>query len=611
MKERLNGVMAVCVLVLAACSGEPAPGNNGSSLDAGGDDAEETVEMDTDTGEEEDAETCVPVMSCAENQCGVIDDGCGGTLECETECPCEEGDAVESECGVCGLGQRECGPSETGFGTCIAPEVPGLEASSAETTCADTLVFVDQGYSGGDSDGSRDAPFRDLQAGIDAAEDGDTVIAAGQTAYARAGGCVLKDGVNLLGGFSASPDFQYIEDQPGRIVGVAEAEKNVFGLRGEAIESDTLVAGWRIETEDAVTGSASGPPSNYGVYLKDSNGVELRNVSIASGKGGAGIPGEDGEPGAEANFEPREPSLTTPRGPAGGANSECQSANGGDGGKAGAKEYSASTDTEYVIEPSAGELPAEAWAGGTPGEAGTAGDKGGGDGADGVPGSSGRDGVGGMAGGAVVQGMWAPTDSAADGETGVPGIGGAGGGGSWHGPRCDTGVNTWFRGSHGGAGGAGGCGGEAGKAGGPGGGSFGLFLVNSEPVVAEAVVTAGFGGVGGRGGAGGAGAEGQPGSDGSQAAGLGYGADDILCSQDTIVLGWSAGDGGDGGSGGDGGDGGGGAGGVSYGVYCESSSYVSEGDVEFRSGGSAFGAEGGRDGNRGEQGLSAASEGCE
>lgn len=609
MRRQLVGLVAVIMLVISGCSGTPSDGNNEPNSDAGGEDTD--VFEDADAGEDADADACVPDTACREDQCGVVDDGCGGTLECEVECPCQEGDAVEGGCGACGLGQRLCGANETGFGTCVAPEVPGLEDSSADTTCSDALVFVDKAYSGGDSDGSRESPFRALEAGLTAAEAGDSVIVAGETAYAKAGGFELKEGVHLLGGFSGAPEFRYVEDMRATITGDARAAENVFGLKGEAIEQKTIVAGWRIETKDAVTGAAATPPSNYGVYLRDADGVELKDVTIVAGQGGDGTPGENGEPGAPANVEPDEPRLNARDAASGGFNSACPSANGGDGGKGGAKEYSSVQNATFTVDPTGGAEPATAWAGGTPGEAGTSGDKDGGDGANGVPGDSGRDGEGGATGGTVEQGLWAPTNNAEDGEQGVPGIGGAGGGGSWHGPRCDSGVNTWFRGSNGGAGGAGGCGGEAGTAGGPGGGSFGLFLVNSNPHIADASVTAGLGGVGGRGGDGGAGAEGQPGTDGGQAAGLGFGEDDHLCAQDTIVLGWSAGDGGDGGSGGDGGDGGGGAGGVSYGIFCENSAYSSTGDVEFRSGGNAFGGDGGRDGRSGERGDAAPQKGCE
>lgn len=183
------------------------------------------------------------------------------------------------------------------------------------------------------------------------------------------------------------------------------------------------------------------------------------------------------------------------------------------------------------------------------------------DGVAGKPGPDGNDGADGESGIATgsisAGGLFIPLTggSGSNGDHGKGGGGGGGGGGDDD--AAIFGAECYSAGGAGGGGGGGGCGGTAGSGGGGGGGSFGLFVVNSSPVIRNNTLKSWFGGRGGVGGTGGAGGDGgQSGAGGARTAdGAGAGAA-----------------GGKGGNGGDGGDGGGGPGGPTFPLYIVGSS---------------------------------------
>jgi len=128
---------------LIAC-GDDTPSNGNNSTN----NPNNQSDMDGEDGGEEDmGDECEPIVVCPAEACGMVDDGCGGSLECEP-CACQGGVPVETTCGPCGLGQVVC-DSATG-GSCETPSVvEGIEGCEA-------MLFVDQGASG---DGSKGSPF--------------------------------------------------------------------------------------------------------------------------------------------------------------------------------------------------------------------------------------------------------------------------------------------------------------------------------------------------------------------------------------------------------------------------------------------------------------------
>jgi hypothetical protein len=141
--------------------------------------------------------------------------------------------------------------------------------------------------------------------------------------------------------------------------------------------------------------------------------------------------------------------------------------------------------------------------------------------------------------------------SGGDGMIGIPGQGGGGGGGSRSGLFCGAGMNSDGSGPGGGGGGAGGCGGLGGGGGQLGGSSIAILSLGIQLKLADVTLTAGEGGKGGGGGLAQVGGDFGKGAIGGKKAAAGFN---------------SGCDGSNGGRGGDGGAGGGGRGGHSIGI---------------------------------------------
>lgn len=586
MKMNVRVIMlSVCLVWATGCSGEPEVSNN-AGVDAGA-----------------DTQECVPKVTCGQEECGVVDDGCGGTLECEKPCRCEDGAAQEASCGTCGLGEIVCEANETGDGRCQSPEVPGLDAGADGTQCSDTLIFVDRAVGESRDRGTRAEPYRSLSAALAAAQSGQAIILGRQVDYSRDGGFELKAGVSVIGGFSGAPEFARRADQKPTLFGRANVGEDVFGLRAESVDEETVVADVRVRTEDVVAEPASSPVSNYGVWVVDSEGLVLVDVDVEAGAAGAGVAGEAGDVGGQPAQAPAEPTLGQLEATEGGKNFQCPVANGGNGGRGGFI-----TNNGIVVEPNPGDVAAGDRGNQNAGEAGTASSKSGGNGSPGAPGQKGADGRGGEPGGSLFDGLWVAEGRGEDGANGGPGVGGAGGGGAWT-ESCGGSGPPYYYGPNGGAGGAGGCGGTAGTGGAPGGGSFGLFLVDSTIQTAKSVFRGGRGGSGGAGGEGGAGG---PGASGSQGTDVTSAQSTSAACENPHTLTFGSGDGGAGGDGGRGGHGAGGAGGVSYGAFCMNASLAEGADVVFEAGdGGAGGAAAASSGNVGLEGETASKKGCE
>jgi hypothetical protein len=613
--RRLFALVLILTVALAACSdGSDGNNSNNDSEDAGGDAVEDVLE-DTkdDTGEDagdtdqpdtddagdtqEDADTCTPRTECGPDECGTVDDGCGGTLDCGIPCNCIDGESQGVSCGECGVGTYQCAPGETGEGTCASPDLPGLDDASTDAECEDALIYVDGSLSM-IGEGTKASPYRRYRDATEAAEPGDIVLLANAEEYST---LIIEDGVSTIGGFDGET-WAFDPTRPTVVnrqtVSTSDHQYAVFA---RDITQQTVLAHLDLQTED---GSIN--DSTYGLVAIDADDLELRHLNIAPGRAGDGDDGNSGFDGRDGGVGARSSRTFVEVRPPGGDNTQCPSANGGDGG-----EGALYTDP-FTGQPTAGLPAASGASGGAAGMDGTNTDKAGKDGEDGeaVP-TTAADGSGGVFVKSIQDDLWLPGGAGEDGEAGEDGHGGGGGGGSWHGPQYCTATNgdpVYYQGIKGSGGGAGGCGGGGGEGGDAGGGSFGLFLVRSTVRVADSSIAAGDAGNGGPGGAGGFAGLGGSGGD----RGTGGPVDGTLCDptqqSGSIDFAFNGGAGGDGSDGANGGAGGGGAGGASYGVFCEDSTPTVDANTTVSAGTAGTGGAG--PGNPGEDGEAADFEGC-
>lgn len=510
-------------------------------------------------------ETCEPVKVCGSDVCGVVDDGCGGTLECEP-CDCVDGVARVEVCGGCDLGVMQCDPGSTGSGICDVPDIPGWSKDSCEG-----LVFVSpEGTAAGTGD--KDSPLDSIVAGVDAAKSKGAVgviIASGAGNVPYEGRVVIDSQISLIGGYTTQ-----FEKDAGRHSKISSNGDE--GLLIKSVSKPILVENIEVKVADATLPGMN----NYAVRVFDSE-VTFREVRGLAGRGGAGtagMAGTSGQNGANGtSFGVLKRIITqVNNGPkimqavpsaAGGVNEACPDANGGAGGQS----YISLTSPQAATPGQDGQSTRGGAAGDYVPAINSASTRGGKNGAHGeAVQSTGRHGTGGIPTGTVDEstGEWV---LGAGGESGGPGENGSGGGGGGGGVGHDSEINL-VGGSNGGGGGAGGCGGGGGGGGSNGGGSFGLLAVDSELILDSTVFSAGGGGDGGAGGVGGVGGMGGRGGKPH----LNY--LDGTTEKAFLITG---GEGGDGAIGGSGGAGGGGAGGPSYGGYCYRTSVTAVGTNRF------------------------------
>lgn len=541
----------------------------------------------SDVSDAEPADSCEPVAACSQDQCGVIDDGCGGTVDCGS-CACEGGLPVEVTCGPCQLGRTTCESDDTGG--CDLPSIPGLDTLD----CDADIVYLDPTFDN-TPDGSRDAPYVSFDEAFDALESSDAsvMVVIGEPVFEFDEPLVITSGKSIVGGYNAD-GVRAVMRRPTLSFSAAE-NGDTAGIVARDITEETLLGGLVVTTEDA---TATGT-NNVGVLVSNGGAIRFSSVEVTAGRGGDGEDGVDGTPGEAgvdgtrfAFGELSEIGVQTDGAEAPAPQPGCGDPEtiGGRGGRGGAAWGGGTSgqDGESTLTAAGG-------AGGVYGyeDAGNPGE----DGEDGtLPQGEerGTDGLVSSPGGALQGETWVSSGAGADGGAGRNGIGGAGGGGGSSYFRGDV---VWYTGPPGATGGSGGCGGTGGTGGGPGGGSFGLLVVSSADVdLADSVFAAspgGDGGAGGEGGVGGAGGVSAQGGDSYESGGTHR---------------YPGGDSGAGSPGADGGHGAGGAGGVSYGVYCGPDSTADLSDATATSTGAASG--GVSPGNSGESGISADSEGC-
>ncbi len=448
-------------------------------------------------------------------------------------------------------------------------------------------------------EGSMDSPYQTLTEAIAA------FPASGKLYILVAGGVyeeniVLQSGMKLHGGYSTdfrtrnivlfTTEIRGVAPQPGELPGTVSAN-------GISVQQ-TVLSGFTVVGHDGANGGPGEAGANsVAVYCLDcSESVEIRNNWLIGGTGGAGGHGGPGSNGYGAqssggnalagsngvnasnclNGNCNNASLA---GGAGGANSQCATGNGHQGGGVTCPVY----NTAAYVPPEPGHDGTAGWtwtldSGSSSGCGGHATEAGypaaikkldGGDGHDGDDGADGSQGTGcSSALGSYVNGSWQGA-TASSGVTGTTGQGGGAGGPSGGVDSAPAnqmppgvgayGGNSYKLGATGGGGGAAGCGGKGGQGGKSGGASIAVMVgytspdaALSPPIVVANLVQRGFGGTGGAGGYGGQGGLGGDGGTGGHSQ--------------NYWIDFKAGKGGRGGRGGEGGGGGGGCGGPSLGL---------------------------------------------
>jgi hypothetical protein len=572
--------------------------------------------------------------------CNGVDDDCNGKIDDPFR---DAGtglyDRDPQHCGFCGndcrlasfanatsacIGQGlapYCGPvCLPGFFDADRNEATGCECAFVSTTDHPDPQGVDANCDGIDGEvenayfvaptgsdtnpGTREAPFRTVQHGIDrAAADGKRDVLVAQGVYGK--NVRLRDRVHTYGGYSQDFARHAPDELDSALFGQALGAGERGTVTADGVTAGATLDGFSIYGIDA---SALGQ-STYAVSIVDCTAaLRVGRNRIVGGVGGPGLPGTpgadgedatDGSPGLAGIATDRSCSVPPLAGGLGG-NTLCESTptSGGNGGQS----HCPRTERLESAEPCDATESANCkntWNGTgaqppTPPAQGVGlpGDNGGGPGGGptydrwtmtnqcflcnlqlGWPhlGEGGVDGGRGIDGAAGAGCAAASGSATAFGWIGLPGTSGAsgthgrGGGGGSAGSGFDitagasAGTCQDRLGGSGGGGGGGGCRGLGGSGGQAGGGSFGVWIgftqrVASAPTLTDNEILVGFGGAGGAGAAAGAGGTG------------GLGAPGGIAQVSVVFCAEAGGRGGNGGAGGHGGGGGGGCGGMAYGI---------------------------------------------
>lgn len=575
-------VMVASMMVATGCPSDPDPTPDAGPVDMTpdadvGPDVPDTDVPDTppdleDVGPDVDAQPdadmapdmCVPLSECPVDACGMLDDGCGGTLDCGV-CDCVDGEPTEPSCGPCGLGAASC--NEDDELSCTTPQVPGLESLSC-----DAIIYVDKGAAGGLEQGTRREPFVTLTQALDAIgqDETKTLVLLTSEGPLSEDIIVVPDGVSMVGGYSR--DWLYSSTAKTTLDAGAFDTNSLSthkALRVVGATKPMLLEGLDLRMRSADNSYRT----TVGISLESVQGpLVLDRVEVLAGRGSSGsngvvgADGRNGVPGDDAGaFVRREfPAPGSGNSPA--ILAECPMSVGGDGGFGGSPP--SADQGGQATSPTAGQRSPLGAVGGQSGAQNIS--------RDGQPGSDGSKGADGADGGnsnpVDAQGVLrfsfianpgsghSPFFAGLFGVSGRDGDDGVGGGGGGGGEWWEDGLaQDEYPGGSGGSGGHGGCGGAGGTGGEGGGSSLALAVYDSPAVVIRrSKFEGGLAGDGGNGAMGGRGGIGAVGGEGTK---------DTQFPQVTLAN--LGGDGGRGGDGGDGGMGGGGNGGHSIGALCD------------------------------------------
>jgi hypothetical protein len=605
-KKYFNWILALslCCVVGAACSDDPPTNDDKNNMPEMGRDLPDSQDLGADAAPDLAPDMCQPRTTCEAGTCGMLQDGCGGMLDCGA-CQCEAGQPVKLECGQCNLGALDCAGAEP---SCQQPSWPEF----AKIECKNTIYVV--AGAPADAAGTREAPMGDLSAAMQRAFQlgkGSIVAIGGNGSFALNQTLQLFDETHLIGGLDATT-WTHSTERPELVFTLSG--QDAVAVRATNIANPTLIAGLRIRVADNPT-----PGGNvYGLLAHNAQALVVDRLAVQVGEGGDGQDGQDGTngaPGGDGEDALRSPSgLLFVSAGRGGINPSCEPVGctknyavfgmpdacqlGGIGGKAGF------WNNTVPVSAEAGANSIDGARGGRASSS-TIGDRSGGDGSDGVPQANlPAPGMGGTTAQETVEGIFKHLGVGQDGTNGARGeSGGGGGGGSW----CDNSASVPVgercterrAGPPGGGGGAGGCGGERATGGRPGGSSFGLSASFSQGMIVRAsTFTAGAGGIGGDGAAGGQGGRGGVG---------GQGTNNVT---DQMTAPFRSGDGGRGASGQPGSASGAGGGGFSFGAWCNGTTLVQENQVSFINSSAGNGGRGETSEQNGANGLSGEQFNC-
>ncbi len=431
---------------------------------------------------------------------------------------------------------------------------------------ASAAFFVDPVEGRDNNPGTPAAPFKTFAHALQRASSEGKALYLAQGAYDEPS-LMLDKPVSLHGGYARVDGGWVRGNEHITHLGGGSIGLTVSGL-GE--DAGVIIDHVRIAS---TTGLNAGEPS-IGLRVLNSKGVRLRYVELLAGAGARGADGYS--PPANSNHgvdggEGQSPIDigTVADGGAPGA-SGCGGNRGGKGGQGGASLTIPLATPGESGQPSvdggtAGAPRNESYCGQPPcGYEGNPGERG----QNGVPGDAGTDGPPGNAVGHLSSDGWVP-ESGSDGGSGTPGGGGGGGGGGGH----IVAGGAASEGGGGGGGGGGGCPGTGATGGGGGGASIALLLIQGQVELEFSLLRTADGGQGGAGGKGGDGSAGGVGGPGGKGP--------TRTVAPNTVTGGQGGQGGNGGAGGRGGHGGNGGGGPSVGIWCGSSSSVSQTNTVF------------------------------
>ncbi|CAN5182668.1 hypothetical protein BH09MYX1_BH09MYX1_37310 [soil metagenome] len=425
---------------------------------------------------------------------------------------------------LAGMAVLQCGSDEPLTGTKLEPpDISGGGCDASKTPdqggcdVSDAAgIFVSTASGADTNPGTKAAPFKTVQAGVNAAKKD----ALRRNIYVCEGTYdeqLLLDeaaeGLALHGGFACA-DWAYKEMKVVLAPSKAGYVVRVAGISG-------VIETFELRAKDGDVPGAS----SVAVFVEAAPGMTFRRAKIVAGNGAKGADGLANAPFATAAQKGNAPTSSV----APGAELTCTCPNGTTTGGAGG-------GGNKLPPPAIPPTPGKPVIAGAPANAGQPYTSCGGGGAPG-----GYDGAGGLPAD-VVRGATAIGTISSQGW--VPGAGSSGAVGGV--AQGGAGAYGMFDAHVSSGGGCGGCGGKGGAPGGGGGASIGIVAINSTVRIQTSTVTTSDGGDGGKGG------DGQSGQAG------GIGGDELV--------GWSFCRGGTGGKGGDGSGGGGGAGGSSLGI---------------------------------------------
>lgn len=486
-----------------------------------------------------------------DNNCTAgVDEGCNDDADAYCDAAMQ---VMSPPPGICPQGGGDCNDT---VGTTYpgAPDLPDVAFTDSNCDGMDgnisAALFVDTVGGNDGWAGTKTNPKKTIQAAVNAAN-GTTITQVFVSKGTYSETVDIKSGVGIFGAYDAAANWVRSDKAITTVTTSTVQNNNIVVIRGAGIVKST-----ELQYLKVVAGNNSTPGGgSYGIHINGGNALSMVKLTVTSGNGGDGTSGSSGTKGSDGGTPTAggdgQSNGSGGGGPGSGGSSSC-GANGGNGGTGG---HNTGGGTDGAPGGNGGGGAGKGAGGGNDCD-----DNGGSGGPAGAV-SDGSSGVGGNGDGSVANNYWIPSNGTS-GVAGPHGRGGGGGGGGAGGSKCASclvGCDLGFlgcvcnsdRGGGGGGGGAGGCGGQPGIGATGGGGSFGIFLVNSSPLIADCAIATGKGGNGGSGGSGGLGGAGKGGASG------GSGPDDA----------GTGGPGGSGSNGGKGGSGGGGGGGVSYGIY--------------------------------------------